>query len=176
MRFTIATLFTLLPLLPAVACGDPCDNSKVITPITDASVIGIDCHEPGSTGDTTTGTTSDGASESSTPTDDDSSGGSTGDIVPAVCIAVPEPGESWGACLPGDTCNPGAGLCISGPLGTLCTPACNQGCPDFKCIGGECRADGACVPPCLSDADCPIPGMVCDPSAAQFPTCVHPPG
>ena len=175
MANRIAVLSSLLLTLSAsalAACGPCVDRTPVPGPGGGSVIVAADmCDGEDSTGGSETG--SGGASETSaTPTGGD--GSSTGDdIVPAVCTALPEPGEAWGPCIAG-ACNPGAGFCRGGEFGTLCMPACDQGCPMFKCIGGECRADGACVPPCADDSDCPLPGMQCDMDAPRFPTCVHP--
>lgn len=179
MRSTTASMFTLLSLLLA-ACGDPCDpDDHTPSPITDTSVIGIACHDPASSEET--GGDSESASETSAaPTTADSSSGgdnsSGGDAGP-ICAAVPAIGEAWGPCKADKTCDALGDdpvFCHSADSGTLCMPACgDNACPMFKCFGGECRPDGACIPGCDSDDDCPLPGSIC---GVDLPTpmCVFP--
>lgn len=162
--------FTILSTLTLAACG-PCETGdRVALP---GGVIVADDVCNGDDDGTSIATATDGASETGAEPTAAESSSTGGDAPPPVCTALPGPGEAWGPCVDGG-CNPGAGFCLEGEFGTLCMPGCDDGCPMFKCFGGTCRADGACIPPCADDSDCPIPGMQCDKDAPQFPTCVHP--
>lgn len=105
----------------------------------------------------------------------DSSSESSGDDTssnPTEC--APDPGQPWGPC-DGDTCVDA--FCFKSTAGSVCMPGCDDPGPSCMVDGcgmtGTCQADGACIPACFSDADCPSEGMVCDVNSLA-PRCVFP--
>lgn len=173
-----------LSLITIAGCGEPCGIPTTRNGIVFAAEA---CPSDDSSSGAAASSSGDSASETSS-----GEPGSTTDIPTAsttddsggmlpTCIAIPGPGEFWGPCLI-DPKNPDAppscleGFCqITGP-GNLCMPACVEGdtCEAFKCLGGTCRDDGACVPACEKANDpCPVEGMFCD-AEFPFPMCVYP--
>ena len=177
--------FTILPLLStlAVACGDPCIPQTIGDPSQIDSVIAAQCHADDSTSAESTGNSSGGetgASETTSPTASSDGSSSGGELPDLICATSPPAGTPWGPCKPDGTCDKGpnddAVFCYHSDTGSLCMPPCTDDGPDCStplCSGGTCRADGACIMACNTDADCPLAVFVCD-TSAPVPTCVHP--
>ena len=119
--------------------------------------------------------------------EDTTTGGSTGEKVdddtgacdsgecanlPCIWTHIPVAGAAWGPCIKGDKCTEEGTECHTDGIVSVCLPSCGGGeCPADLC-GGVCRDDdGACIPACEVDDDCPFPGMTCSLSAGPPSFC-----
>ena len=159
MRYSVAmntarNITSLAILLKLGACGDPC--LPTISADTLIKPAAEECFENGS-------------SSAAETTGDPVTCEPAEDFAGFVCVATPQPGEAWGPCLDDNTCTDG--FCRSTGIGDICLSACTDcGCDNFKCTGGTCEANGACVPSCDSETAC-LNGTVCDVAEGL---CVYP--
>ena len=84
--------------------------------------------------------------------------------VDEVCVLPPAVCEGNAECCAGYICN--FGVCVPDTCACQSDDDCYQVSPDFpRCV------DCVCVPECISDIDCPLPGQICVDNHCQSPAC-----